>query len=106
MDSYAAPFFNNTSESLLVPAPDKNFIRRAAELASSEPEANTFFVKSSPVAVTAPRNVVAVFCALVHTGIEVEELVGKAEGHKVGKSVLFRTEAGSPPNGNAIFYLV
>jgi hypothetical protein len=104
MDSYAPdPFFNNTSESLLLPAEDKNFIKRALELESGE--ANTFLVKS-PLALTAPRNVVDAFCPLVHAGIEVEELVGKAEGHRVGKSVLFKREAGSPPNGNAIFYLV
>ena len=87
MDSYAPElFFNNTSESFVKsfpvtrgPPPDRNFIRRAVALVLGE--ASTAFVKSNPEAVTEPRNVVSVFCALVHAGLEV---LGKAEGHRLG----------------------
>jgi hypothetical protein len=80
MDSYASePFFNNTSESLLVPALDKNFIRRAEEVVSGE--ANTFFVKSNPPAPTTPRNVVRVPAELVHAVLEEG---GRVEGHMLG----------------------
>jgi hypothetical protein len=61
------------------PPPDRNFIRRSLE--DMLGKAKTDFVKTKPAGVTEPRNVVSLFGALVHAGLEV---VGKDEGHSVG----------------------
>jgi hypothetical protein len=61
------------------PPPDRNFIRRSLEDVLGE--AKIGLVKTKPVVLTELRNVVSVFGALVHAGLEV---LGKVEGHSVG----------------------